>query len=184
MQTTRYIALLGAVNVGKRQMKMARLREIIADLGFLHVGTYIQTGNLFFDAPSATPAASIKESIEKAMAEEFGFAVDTVLLSIDSFASILDRAPFGSGELGPDERRLIMFLRAQPAAQPGLPLTSDNGSFTIVGADGQAWYMHIADAQTWARTATAQMKKMAIDVPHTGRWRHTSVKILQAARTS
>lgn len=113
--TVRYVALLAAVNVGKRQMNMARLRQLIAELGYSDVGTYIQTGNLFFDVSASTSALAVQEGIEQAMAAEFGFAVDTVLLELDEFARIVEQAPFSPRELGPAERRLVLFLR-EPAA--------------------------------------------------------------------
>ena len=41
-----YVVLLRAVNIGKRQVKMASLREWLAEEGFTDVETYIQTGNV------------------------------------------------------------------------------------------------------------------------------------------
>ncbi len=179
----RYVALLAAVNVGKRQMNMARLRQVIAALGYSDVGTYIQTGNLFFEVLGATPAAAVQVAIEQAMAAEFGFAVDTVLLELDEFARIVEHAPFAPRELGPAERRLVLFLRQPAADLPALPVTSANGSFTVVAADADALYVEIADAQAWARTPPAETKRLLGPVKTTGRWHHTSLKILAAART-
>ena len=42
------IALLRAVNVGKRQVPMARLRELMGAAGFQDVSTYLQSGNVLF----------------------------------------------------------------------------------------------------------------------------------------
>lgn len=177
----RYVALLAAVNVGKRQMKMARLRDVIATLGYRDVGTYIQTGNLFFDAPAEQAVATVQDAIEKAMVEEFGFMVDTVLLELAAFARIVEQAPFPARDLAPAERRLILFLREPPASLPALPITNANGSFTVFAADSDAFYVEIADAQAWAQTPVAETKRMFGPVKTTGRWYHTSLKILAAA---
>ncbi len=178
----RYVALLAAVNVGKRQMNMARLRQLVASLGYGDVGTYIQTGNLFFDVSATTPAPAVQEQIEEAMAAEFGFAVDTVLLQLDDFARIVEHAPFSPRELGPAERRLVLFLREPATELPALPVTSANGSFTVVAADTHALYVEIADAQAWARTPPAETKRLLGPVKTTGRWHSVSLKILAAAR--
>lgn len=47
---TTYAALLGAVNVGGRKVPMAQLRELLADMGYERVRTYLASGNAVFDA--------------------------------------------------------------------------------------------------------------------------------------
>ena len=182
----RYVALLAAVNVGRRQMKMERLREVIRAVGFDGVGTYIQTGNLFFTAPASTTADSVQRQIEQAISTEFGFGVETVLHTVADFARIVEGGPFSADPLTPDERQLIVFLRRPPAALPPLPAPSSNGSFSIIGADAptdpRALYVQISDARTWARTSPAEMKRLLGPMTTTGRWRHTSERILAAAQ--
>ena len=47
----RYVALLRGINVGGNNMiKMEKLRETVAKLGFTDVKTYINSGNVIFDA--------------------------------------------------------------------------------------------------------------------------------------
>ena len=184
MTSTRYIALLGAVNVGRQQMQMSRLRDLVTGLGHERVGTHIQTGNLFFTVPdvAAHDAANVKQELEQAIIGEFGFTVDSALFTVDTFAAILDDAPVRDRPLGPTERNLILYL-LRPATPPALPLVSPNGSFAIVGAGPDAWYVHINDAATWARTSATQLRRMVGNVASTGRWQHTSEKILEAARS-
>ncbi len=45
-----YIAMLRGVNVGRNSLKMERLREICEDLGFKNARTYVQSGNVVFEA--------------------------------------------------------------------------------------------------------------------------------------
>lgn len=50
---TTYIALLRGINVGgHRSLKMEDLRELFSSMGFDNVTTYIQSGNVIFDASS------------------------------------------------------------------------------------------------------------------------------------
>ncbi len=45
-----YIALLRGVNVGGNMLKMDRLRELCTKLGAKNAKTYVQSGNVVFDA--------------------------------------------------------------------------------------------------------------------------------------
>ena len=46
-----YVALLRGINVGgKNKIKMANLKIMCENLGFLNVQTYIQTGNVLFNS--------------------------------------------------------------------------------------------------------------------------------------
>ena len=46
-----YTALLRAVNVGGRTVKMERLRDLFSELELGNVRSFIQSGNVFFDTP-------------------------------------------------------------------------------------------------------------------------------------
>lgn len=49
MPLTRVVALLRGVNVGGHTAKMERLRELVSGLGYARTGSYLASGNLFFD---------------------------------------------------------------------------------------------------------------------------------------
>ena len=48
MSVETYVALLRGINVGGRNVKMDRLREIFESLGFSNVETFIASGNVIF----------------------------------------------------------------------------------------------------------------------------------------
>ena len=65
------IALLRGINVGGRtSMPMARLRELCAGLGWGEVQTYIQSGNIVFDAEGASAVNPTSSSASRAIALE------------------------------------------------------------------------------------------------------------------
>lgn len=45
-----YIALLRGINVGGNVLKMDRLRRVCAEAGARNVQTYVQSGNVVFEA--------------------------------------------------------------------------------------------------------------------------------------
>ncbi|WP_404386999.1 DUF1697 domain-containing protein [Humibacillus xanthopallidus] len=73
-----WIGFLRAVNVGKRQVKMQTLRELLQDKGFDDVETHIQSGNL--KVRSATrSAARLETDLRALISEAFGFDVPVVV---------------------------------------------------------------------------------------------------------
>ncbi len=74
---TRYVALLRAVNVGGRVIKMDALRTAFDELGFDEVSTFIASGNVLFGGSG--PRASLERTIETHLADRFGFEVATFL---------------------------------------------------------------------------------------------------------
>lgn len=86
----KYIALFRGINVGgNRKVSMIELRQLFEDMGYTDVSTYINSGNVIFSAAVEPHAADI----ERAMAEQFGFAVDTLVISQAKLVSIAEVIP-------------------------------------------------------------------------------------------
>lgn len=76
----RYVALLRGINVGgKNKVSMERLREVFEEAGHAGVRTYINSGNVVFDAPRKR-AIDLAEELEAAIEKEFGFATRVLVL--------------------------------------------------------------------------------------------------------
>src|SRR5690242_2672898 len=88
----RFIALLRAVNVGGRTVKMDRLRELFEQIKLQNVETYIASGNVIFDSTAA--AASLESRIEKQLAKTLGFAVPTLVRSAPDLVAAAEHEPF------------------------------------------------------------------------------------------
>lgn len=86
----RYVALLRGINVGgNRKVPMMELRHLFEDMGYTDVSTYINSGNVIFSAAVEPHAADI----ERAMAEQFGFAVDMLIVSQAKLTSVAGATP-------------------------------------------------------------------------------------------
>ncbi len=113
---TPFISLLRGINVsGHKLIRMTDLKALYESLGFVNVSTYIQSGNVLFEAGRNDPEA-IAASIEQAVEKKFGFSVVVILRKPAELARLIKNCPFrGSGKI--DESRLyVTFLKAKPSA--------------------------------------------------------------------
>jgi uncharacterized protein (DUF1697 family) len=89
----RYVALLRGINVGgKSRVPMATLKAVFEDVGHADVRTYINSGNVIFDAPR-TRAVDLAEELEAAIEAEFGFAVRVLVLPGATITKIARELP-------------------------------------------------------------------------------------------
>jgi len=113
----KYVALLRGINVGgNNKVAMSDLRACFEQLGFTNVSTYINSGNILFEA-AETDEAELVVLCEKAIEETFGFPVVTTVISKQSFKSALSLAPiwWGSGGEGIRNEALFVIPPTKPA---------------------------------------------------------------------
>jgi uncharacterized protein (DUF1697 family) len=96
--TTRYVAFLRAINVGGRIVKMDKLRDLFASMGFGGVETFIASGNVIFDARSDTK--SLEQRIGDSLRKALGYEVGTMVRTTAEVVRIARHSPFPDAELG------------------------------------------------------------------------------------
>jgi len=120
----RYVAFLRAINVGGQKLiKMTELARIFTAVGFRNVRTYIQSGNVIFDAASAHPEA-LRRKIEKTLQQALGYEVTVILRSLAEIEALVRRDPFKKIKTGAEAMLFVVFLSAEPQRKPKLPLVS------------------------------------------------------------
>jgi uncharacterized protein (DUF1697 family) len=88
-----YISMLRGINVGPhKRMKMEKLRESLEALGLEQVKTYIQSGNVVFEAGKVSPAALCRQ-IEERILSDFGFSVDVISRTRDELNKVIQSNP-------------------------------------------------------------------------------------------
>ena len=91
---TTWIGLLRGVNVGgKNKLPMADLRRIVTELGHTEVRTYIQSGNVLFDAKEKD-ATKLAIALRKAIEEETSIDCAVVLRTSKELAATVAKNPF------------------------------------------------------------------------------------------
>ena len=138
----RYVALLRAINVGGRNMvPMKDLAAIFADLGCANVRTYIQSGNVVFEA-SAKTAATLPQAVSASIAERFGHRVPVVLRSASELARAIEANPFLARGVPKNELH-IAFLADAPTKARVAALDQRRSLPDAFELGGREVYLHL-----------------------------------------
>ena len=103
----KYVLLLRGINVGgKNKVAMSDLKDMISKLGYENVITYINSGNIIFDANDNKEIVRVKISH---MLETFPFSINKVILTQEEYLDEISNLPeWWSEELF---RRDVLFYR-------------------------------------------------------------------------
>ena len=110
----KWVALFKGINVGgNNKLPMAELRTLAAELGFGEPKTYIQSGNLIFDANDE--AAHIEKILAAAVEKRFGFHPAIIMRNADALVDALKTNPFAARVT--EGKHLHMFFLDEPAVR-------------------------------------------------------------------
>ncbi len=112
-----YVAFLRGINLGKRRLKMERLRALGGELGFADVATFIASGNLIF-ASGARDAGKLEKKIETHLAQALGYDVDTFVRTRAEVAALAAARPFAAADLDAEDATIhVGFWKEEPKAE-------------------------------------------------------------------
>jgi uncharacterized protein (DUF1697 family) len=135
-----FVAMLRGINVGGRhRVPMAELRALCGGLGWGNVRTYIQSGNVIFEAEGSE--TSLATTLAQALGAQFGFAVPVVVRSAASLLATRDRCPFPAAELPPTTLH-VAFLSAVPDAAAVARLDPNRSPPDRFAVVADAMYLH------------------------------------------
>ena len=136
--STRYVALLRGINVGKaRQVDMTRLRDVLTERGHGGVRTHLRSGNVLLD--SALSENDLARDLTAAIDEEFGLDVPVIIRAGKEIAAVAAADPFGSIATDPS-RYSVTFLPETPAAAKVAELPpADGGEYRVEGRELYLW---------------------------------------------
>ncbi len=131
----KYVAFLRAINVGGTKIiKMDDLKKYFESFGCINVQTYIQSGNVIFEAKEST---GLEEKIEMQLEKALGYKVETFLRTMDEVAKIASKPAY---EPQGDETLHVVFLRNRQSVdkkseQSLLSLRSEADDFAVKGSE-------------------------------------------------
>lgn len=106
----RYVCLLRGINVsGKNKILMKELVAMFERLGFTNVESYIQSGNVSFDA-DAMAQIDLEEAISNGIRGQFGYEVKSFVRTKKQIRELLDRCPYSMADLRENEQLYFTLL--------------------------------------------------------------------------
>ena len=100
----KYIVLLRGINVsGKNILPSAELRDLLTDLGFKNVQTYIQSGNIILESDEGKSV--ICKKINEGIQTKFGYDVPVIARTIPQFKKAIASYPFSI-----DNTKIVAFV--------------------------------------------------------------------------
>ncbi len=151
--TATYLAFLRAVNVGKRQVKMAPLREHLTAQGFSDVRTFIASGNVRVTS-SLRRTAEVEHELEAVLESWLGFDVPTMVRTPRQLTQAFVAGEKLAPPLPGEPRHYLAFLRDRPPAAAAQELEAwdvDGERAQVVGADVHLWLSSATPRLTNAR---------------------------------
>ena len=139
----RYVAFLRGVY--PMNADMAELRRCFERAGFKDVRTVLASGNVVFDARTASVAA-LESKAEAAMAKHIGRAFATIVRPVGALRRLLEEDPFRAHRLPAQAKRVVTFLREPHKAELSLPLEED-GARILAMNGGEVFTAYVPTAR-------------------------------------
>jgi len=163
--------MLRGINVGGRKIvKMERLRAAFGALGFRRVRTYVQSGNIIFEA-TKTSNDNLSNIIGEKILSDFGFSVPLVLRTSGEMEKIVSDNPFLE-ERGIDRSRLhVSFLSTLPAEAGLRKLDALNALPDEFSVKGREVYLHCPNGYGRTKLSNSALEKLLLVEATTRNWK-------------
>ena len=138
----RYVALLRGINVGGNTMvKMEELRRTFEALGFENVASYINSGNLAFDARKTSETNLVKK-IEDAVERLIDKRVQVMVREQPDIEQVIANNPF-DGKYQNHKEMHVIFLRSELSEDQVAWLTDAAPTGEHFQVSGREIYCHL-----------------------------------------
>lgn len=155
----RCVALLRAVNVGGAKLPMAELRALCAELGWDEVATYIQSGNVVFEA-SGTPEA-LEAALELGLERRFALKRPAIVRTAREWSAYAAGSPFPDAERDEPNRLMLALSKAPPRPEAAHILQAKATAGERVKLKGGALWVHYPGGAGTSKLTPALFDKAA-----------------------
>jgi uncharacterized protein (DUF1697 family) len=167
-----YVVLLRGINVGgKNILPMKELAQLLENLGYQNVRTYIQSGNVVLRSPTR-PGDEIGAEIES----HYGFRPRVFAIDADALAQASSNNPFPQGEA----KQVHFFFCHTPPVQPDTDrieqLRAESEQYALTD---RVFYLYAPEGI--GRSKLAAGVERCLGVPVTARNLNTINKLLTIA---
>jgi uncharacterized protein (DUF1697 family) len=148
-----HLALLRGINVGgKNALPMKELAQMFSDAGCTNVRTFIQSGNVIFEAPGG--ATKIAEAVTATIERKFGYRIPVIIRTSEQLLKTIRGNPYLKA--GVDEKWLhVYFLADSPKAGAIAGLDPARSAPDAFHARGQEIYLHLPNGMARTKLTNA-----------------------------
>ena len=165
-----YVALLRGINVGgKNKLPMADLSAMFAKAGCAAVRTYIQSGNVVFEAPSSV-ADGLSGQIERSIAARFGYRIPVVMRTAAELSQVARENPFLAKGAHPDALHVV-FLAGTPDPHRSAALDPDRSPPDQLIVRGREIYLSCPNGMARTRITNAYLDATLATTTTVRNWR-------------
>lgn len=177
----KYIALLRGINVGgKHSVPMPELKKCFESLGFKNVVTYINSGNVIFEA-SDTKEAKLVQVCESAIEKKFGFHIICSVISAAELEDAFEHMP-AWWDKDKDARHNAIFVIAPKTAKEVMEeIGETKPEYEKIATHGPIIFW-TAPAATFSRTRYSKIVGSRAYKDITIRNANTTKKLLELSR--
>ena len=165
-----YVALLRGINVGgKNKLPMPDLVALCTEAGGSAVQTYIQSGNVIFQA-DAEAAATLPAKLSTLITERFGCRVPIVLRSASQLDAVVRSNPYLTQGV-PEEALHVMFLAGLPSAAQAASLDSNRSAPDMFAVRGSEIYLYLPNGVKDTKLTNAYFDAKLATVSTSRNWK-------------
>jgi uncharacterized protein (DUF1697 family) len=176
----RYLALLRGINVGgKNKLPMQDLIGVFAESGCEHVKSYIQSGNVIFDA-APDVAARLPDVIPARIADRFGYRTPVVLRTAGELAAVIPNNPFLGAGCAEDQLH-VYFLADEADPRRVGQLDPDRSPPDRFEVRGREVYLRLPNGMARTKLTNAYFDSKLATTSTARNWR-TVTKLLDLMR--
>jgi uncharacterized protein (DUF1697 family) len=176
----RQIALLRAVNLaGHGAVAMSSLRAFLADLGFTHARTLLQSGNVLFES-NAGDGTGLEQRLESEAANRLGLRTTFFVRTVAEWVALIAANPFQEEAVRDPGHLVAMCLKTPPTLAAVTALQAAIKGPELVRAGNRHVYITYPAGIGKSRLTTAVIER-ALGGPGTGRNWNTVLKLAALA---
>jgi uncharacterized protein (DUF1697 family) len=163
-----HVALLRGINVGgKNPLPMKELARMFEAAACENVRTYIQSGNVIFDAPAGV--SKIGDTVSASIAKRFGYRIPVILRTAPQLRKVIGGNPFLKAGVDPKWLH-VYFLAHAPAAPAIAGLDPARSASDVFHVRGQEIYLHVPNGMGRSKLTNAYFDSKLATISTARNW--------------
>ncbi len=165
-----HVALLRGINVGGgNKIAMTELRALADELGWERAETYIQSGNLVFEA--ADERTELEMALEAGIRRRFGLDIPAIVRAADEWPALVAADPFPEAAEAEPNRLMLLLSKRPPGPEAAAALQERARDGERVAVAAGALWIHYAGGAGTSKLTPALIDRL-VGSPATARnWR-------------